>query len=870
MLRPVYIIALLLVFSPFLASAQIQDDFSDGNFTQNPAWQGLSSSFIINAQGVLQLNAPDAGTATLAVQGNIPDSAIWQMNFKLEFAPSTSNLLRIYLMADQADLINSSGYLLEIGENGNADAFRFFRSDAGVRTLLASGIAGLVGTDPVDLKLKMSRNSLGDWTLEAGLPGSALQFQFSANDNTYSGGNDRFFGVFCLFSATRKDKFFFDNISVVPDLPDTQTPVLILAQATDENHVIAFFDEALDSLSAVTPGNYTIAGVGQPLVAELLADKRSVRLSLPTALGTGAYSLQTNQIKDVAGNISPVQTIDFQYIKIEAAELFDIVINEIMADPQPLIGMPDAEWVELYNRSDKIINLSTLRFDDGATPITLPAYLLKPDSFVVLCAAGNAAVLKQFTPYVLPLGTFPSLNNDGDLLTLSDLSGQTINRVLYSIDMHDNIDKKLGGWTLERIDPETPCLGDENWQSCPVPPGGSPGAKNFSYAIMTDNEAPKVLFVYPISANSLLLTFSEGLDNNSAGQLSAFTMTPSLPISSAVLNLADRTQLTLNLGADLIPGVVYTLQVLPTLQDCSGNALESTAALQVGLPEKPGPQDIVINEVLINPSSGGARFIEVYNRSQKIFGWTDFYLANFMDGTDIEPINVQRLLFPGDYQVFTSNPLDIYTRYPIAIPKQLLFLPGPSFADDEGNVTLYWSKAGETITVDSFDYTDELHNALYSVSDREGVSLERIRTDEDTNVASNWTSGAKRPGNAAGTPTLPNSQRLGAASGEDMINLSSARISPDDDGYEDFLDINFQLPETGYAANVSIYDAEGIPVRRLVKQDLTGTSGSLRWDGELDNGTRARPGIYILFLELFNPNGEVTRIKKSFAVVKRF
>jgi len=55
-----------------------------------------------------------------------------------------------------------------------------------------------------------------------------------------------------------------------------------------------------------------------------------------------------------------------------------------------------------------------------------------------------------------------------------------------------------------------------------------------------------------------------------------------------------------------------------------------------------------------------------------------------------------------------------------------------------------------------------------------------------------------------------------------------------------------------------------------VRQALAGTEGSLRWDGDLDDGSRAKPGIYILLAELFSPAGDTRRVKKAFAVVERF
>ncbi|MEI6409289.1 MAG: lamin tail domain-containing protein [Bacteroidota bacterium] len=862
------------VFSAAPLSAQITDDFSDGNFTANPAWQGATANFIVNTAGELQLKAPAAGNSTLAVQGNITDSSIWNLRFRMEFAPSASNLLRIYLLADQADLLTANGYYLEMGENGTADAIRLYRQDAGVGTLLATGTAGLVGTDPVSLKLQVKRSVSGNWTLSAGAPSGSLQTEFSVNDATYKGGVNRFFGVYCLYSATRTDKFFFDDISILPDLPDTQAPKLISASVSDPSHVTVVFDEKLDSLSAVKAASYSInGGVGQPASVSLLSNKQGVLLTLSNALNSGAYTLQTNAIADFVGNVSTTQTTDFQYVKIEVATEFDILINEIMADPSPSKGLPEVEWIELFNRSNKVIDLGKLRIDDGGTPQAIPTYLLQPNQYVVLGTPLAILALAPTVTNVLAVPSFPSLNNDGDLLELSDQSGAYINRVNYKIDWHKDLAHRDGGYTLERINPNTPCIGAANWSSSAALIGGTPGGPNSILNTDPDATAPKLLAAFPQNATTLNLTFSEGLDRIKASNPAAYSLEPSRTISSAVVNADARNMVTLTLLEPLLSGNVYALSVGNMVEDCSGNTVETTDPVLVGLPEKPEFQDIVINEILFNPNPYGARYVEMYNRSKKVFSWENFYLANFYDGSDVVAINLQRLLFPEDYHVFTASPSDIAARFPNNIhPENLIQLVGPSYSDKLDNLTLYWVKDGVTVVVDSVTYHDDWHNALYSTSEREGVALERIRADLPAQSKTNWTSAATTITGGPGTPTLPNSQRLNttSANSSDLIFLEKDRFSPDDDGYEDFLNIQYNLPASGYAATLSIYDSNGIPVKKLARQELIGTTGNLRWDGDSDDGSRVRPGIYILYFEVFNPTGTVKKEKKIATLVRKF
>ncbi|MBK8969325.1 MAG: lamin tail domain-containing protein [Saprospiraceae bacterium] len=851
--------------------AQIADDFSDGNFTNNPAWQGNLTAFIVNTAGELQLNAPDAGASTLAVGGGVPDSAVWQADIRLEFAPSASNLLRIYLLADQADLLQANGYYLEIGENGTADALRFFRQDAGSGSvLLASGVPGFVANDPVSIQLRVQRNAQGNWQLEAGTNGGAFVPQGVVQDDQYGGGPIRFFGFHCLYTATRKDKFFFDNISIQPLIPDTAPPALLGVQVSTPTELLVTFNEDLDSASALNPGNYSIAGLGNPSAAFFAGGGRQqVRLQLAGALNTGNYILETNQVADTLGNISGLQSAGFQYVNVSPAAAFDLLIHEIMADPSPSAGLPEVEWLELYNRSAKVIDLKTLLLSDGGTPQSLPAYILHPDSFVVLTTTAGAPAMLAVTSRTVAMAGFPGLNNDGDVLVLTNLQGQVIDQVAYQAGWHADANKRNGGWSLERINPELPCLGAENWQSCPVLPGGTPGLQNASLQLNDDFEPPRLLAVFPENPLLLRAIFSEGLDQAAAMNPAAYKISPFRTLLSATVSTADRREVLIALGEPLELGVVYSFTATAALQDCSGNSASDMDTVLIGLPQKPEPLDVVINEVLFNPATGGVDFVELYNRSDRLIDWQNCFLANFSNAADIQPVALQRLFLPRAFVVFTPDPADIQARFAQAQAEAIFPLSLPSLPDDAGNVTLFWVKDGVTVTLDSFDYSEDFHNALYSSSDRNGVSLERIRPEGPTNDPANWTSAA-RSEFGSGTPTHPNSQQLPTALSEELVTLDPPRLSPDGDGFEDFLNILYQAPAAGYAATLTIFDSQGILVKRIARQELLGTTGTMRWDGDLDDGTLARPGIYVLFLEIFSPQGDVRQEKKTFAVVRQF
>ena len=89
-----------------------------------------------------------------------------------------------------------------------------------------------------------------------------------------------------------------------------------------------------------------------------------------------------------------LDSASFNYIQVQTAVRGDILINEIHADPTPIVGLPDAEYVELLNVSSKSIDLSNFIFNDGVDRI-VPTFILEPDSLVILASSANSTLLSS-------------------------------------------------------------------------------------------------------------------------------------------------------------------------------------------------------------------------------------------------------------------------------------------------------------------------------------------------------------------------------------------------------------------------------------------------------------------------------------------
>src|ERR1043166_192585 len=160
-------------------------------------------------------------------------------------------------------------------------------------------------------------------------------------------------------------------------------------------------------------------------------------------------------------------------VSLAAQNRYDLVIDEIMADPTPQIGLPNNEWLELRNTTTTPINLQNWRVGDASSQSgPMPNFTLLPDSFVIICTGSAVAALSAFGA-TISVTSFPSLDNDGDQLFLKAANGSIIHAVNYTSGWYQNELKKDGGWTLEMIDTKSPCAGSNNWRASVNPAGGT-------------------------------------------------------------------------------------------------------------------------------------------------------------------------------------------------------------------------------------------------------------------------------------------------------------------------------------------------------------------------------------------------------------
>ncbi len=550
----------------------------------------------------------------------------------------------------------------------------------------------------------------------------------------------------------------------------------------------------------------------------------------------------------------------------QIANRYDIVIDEIMADPTPQVGLPNNEWIELRNTSANAINLQGFRISDlTGQSGAMPSYVLKPDSFVIVCTGSAVTAMSAFGP-TISVTSFPSLDNNGDQLSLISAQGKVIHAVNYNISWYQNELKKDGGWTLEMIDTKNPCSGFTNWKASVDVKGGTPGKNNSVDASNTDKTSPKLLRAFAVDNLNITLVFDEPLDSLKAATATSYSISDGIGVPQSAITVSPVfDQVNLKLNIPLAVNKVYTITA-NNVTDCAGNIIGSKNTAGVGLSSVADSFDIVINEILFNPNSGGVDYVEIYNRSQKIIDAKQLYIANRNSTnviSSIQQLSTESiLLFPKNFLVITEDPQIVMQQYVTTNPDAFIQLSSmPSFPDDKGDVIILNAQGK---IVDEVIYSDKWHFAL--ISNTEGVSLERIDYNA-ASVQSNFHSAATSVG--YGTPGYKNSQFRIDQQVQGEITVIPEVFSPDNDGIDDFATINYSFPSPGYVANITIFDASGRPVRYLEKNALSGIKGSYIWDGLGEKQQKLSQGIYIIYTEIFNTDGKKKQFKNTIVLARR-
>jgi hypothetical protein len=669
-----------------------------------------------------------------------------------------------------------------------------------------------------------------------------------------------FFVFFASIESKGQIMFRIDDVSMEYQ---NRAPSIYEVRSIGRNEILILFSEAIAPIPLLEINNYRVStSLGTPVnvtaVRKAAGDTAGVWLQMGD-LDNRNLHLKVNNLIDNEG--APLSGNDFDFTFIPTAQSGDIVFNEIMADPSPVVQLPDAEYIELKSNCNFAINVKNWILEVNGKQKVLPGKMIEPGTYLIICGTRGSATWDSYGANVEVPGLL--LANDGFTLKLYSAEKLLIDSFSYKPALHRE-GFSDGGYSLERIDPLRSCGVYSNWETSTSEKGGTPGTENSGYRNNADNKPPTVSSVKVVNPSLLEVLVSE-IPGMSSITGNIFSYLPSIPAPDSIrFNPALKKYFIYFPRGAIKNGVNYDLIINGLSDECGNRSPVEHQEFWYYLPRS---GDLLISEVLFNPFPGGADFVEIYNHSGRKIKLDEVYLAsrdNFLTIKSQYALSAKPEILPdAAYAAFTSDSVVLMANYYSSCPACIFKMEKfPAYNIDEGWVVLL-NKAMEII--DEFHYRESMHHPL--ISDVKGISLERNSFSKPADDLSNWHSASKTVGFA--TPGYRNSANDVVPVTSRMVIVEPKIFSPNDDGFNDRLFIKLSPGEPDWMVNIRIYNENGVEIRRLANNTTIGSEDIIEWDGTKENHQKAGLGIYIIKVELFGLHGGTRQFKAACVLTDR-
>ncbi|NLE34103.1 MAG: hypothetical protein GX622_03290 [Bacteroidales bacterium] len=535
----------------------------------------------------------------------------------------------------------------------------------------------------------------------------------------------------------------------------------------------------------------------------------------------------------------------------------DVVISEIMADPTPSRGLPEREYLEITNRTGDSLLTGGIMLIAGSDTAFLVEGWIAPGERIILCSTGSRSYLLPYGQ-VMAVKSFPTLNDSGELLALRDPVGSLIHAVSYGPEFLGDGPRSGGGWSAELADTDNPFNEPYAWGPSADPSGGTPGRVNSTVMAVPDTRCPRVIAIWPLATDTIAVLFDETimLADREPWLADGISTLPSLSGDHI-----DRTALV-PLTEPPSPSAIITLLIPLQITDFAGNPPCFTE-LKTGLPSDPLSGELLFNELMPDPPEGYSEYLEIYNNSEKVIDMSRLFLASGSSSVANSVTGIPRQILPGGYIALTTGKEEFGEYYPCADDDAVFRADRlPVLQDDRGTMILYDRSLN---IIDRVDYHSGMH--LLLLSGTKGVALEKVSPSLASDVPGNWHSATETCN--WGSPGARNPASIEKPGEDEDMTLSSRRISPDGDGFEDVVLIGVFPGGEDNIISVTVFNDRGYPVRRLAERFYAGNGAHFIWDGLADNSVRLPAGLYLILAESYNNAGTSRRWKEVCALLYR-
>lgn len=716
---------ILLICTCYLTKISAQIDIGFQQYAwPNTLWSGDVQKFGLFSEQLQLMDWDPQGNNNTKIHLYAPTTfdtiTHWYFDWKMDFSPSASNYSKIWLCSNiSLDQIEAGYYLRMGGYSGDSDALKLFYFDGVDDLEIGSSLAGYMHGDQVHRELKVERSLEGEWLIysrEAGVGDFQLLFEaFHKVEKIFE-----FVSIECIYTLSRNEHFFLDSIYLNPLYEDIEAPKLIDWNFASGQRLVLDFDE---DISESVP---FFRLDDQDYEPDYALDQTQLTIYTEDELADGQYfKLEIDGIKDLKDNVSATFSLESFFKYIGTIQVGDILISEIFFEPSksenPLA--PDWEFIELYNRSPHALDLSQLylEYNGSAFDVNLP--LVEPNTFVVLSPSEDVNAHSNF----FFVDNFPSLLNSGAQLDLYSDGGVLIDRIYFGPSLYGDEDRDHGGYSLERINLDNPCLSEKNWRACQYILGVSPGYSNSVQDSLYFPNPTMELLAVEEEGNSLILKSSHLLSDHLDVQ--SILIDPDLSVSSGSTFFDQSGKLELHLHDPMIRGVEYKLMLDDGLSLCDGMSFNIDDLIMVGIGILPQPGDLIFNEFMHDPLSGCTPFIEIANVSDSLIDGSDLFIE-FRSNTQefVFPIP-KSMISKQSYPVIIRDSIEVNNCYAhLDLSHSLTTDLFKSIAKDSFELFLYHLEGDYSI--------NQLAYLTYNVNDRgdaiqvRGKSYERLANGE--------------------------------------------------------------------------------------------------------------------------------------------
>ncbi|MFH1527657.1 MAG: lamin tail domain-containing protein, partial [Bacteroidota bacterium] len=402
----------------------------------------------------------------------------------------------------------------------------------------------------------------------------------------------------------------------------------------------------------------------------------------------------------------------------------DLIINELHFAPT----FPEPEWVEIYNRSDKLINLKGYKIADNsdASLVVKENYFISPGSFTVIAKDSIIFQLYNLSADVI-VSAFPTLNNSGDDVVLMDSLSRVIDSLNYTLQWCSS------GKSSERIDYDGETNNQLNWMCSIDTLGGTPGKTNSTAIKDYDLSLTEARVVTDQFENKSQRYLQVTVKNKGKNEMSFNLLLSeenyqdtvlSIIEQSSELNLArnDSLQYLFNTDFGNARSPVHLHAGIES--DLDENSANNNLVYVV-LPEY-NEHDIIINEIMYLPEGGEPEWVELFNATESEIHIQNWIISDVITKPQVSTIVEPIVIEPKSFFVISKD--STIWDYHSELKSKVTILKFANLNNDADGVVI---KDSYNNVIDSV-FWDK------GIKSKSGYSIEKLSSDESSLDSLNW------------------------------------------------------------------------------------------------------------------------------------